>query len=141
MAKGHRHTNHRDTKSVASLLADSEPIVRPAPLLRPSRLEAIARRSRERTAPPLSDVEDRRRYTPQVRWPRKLGGETAKLTLKHPRPTAGRRNAWLPRFDAPRDVIICIRRKIRREVMFALRKTGRGARSKKRFTAWSKIRC
>lgn len=44
-------------------------------------------------------------------------------------------------FNAPQAVTVCVRRKERRETLFALRKTGKGARSRKRRNSWSDVRC
>lgn len=44
-------------------------------------------------------------------------------------------------FDEPRSVTVCVRRKARREVLFAKRKTGRGARSPKTRNFWSNVKC
>lgn len=58
-----------------------------------------------------------------------------------------RRNALERRFRdvlavaVPRRVALCVRRKSRREVLFARRLTGRGARSRKRFSDYSLVRC
>lgn len=44
-------------------------------------------------------------------------------------------------FVAPKAVLVCVRRKQRREVLFAGRKTGKGARSPKRRNEWSNVKC
>lgn len=44
-------------------------------------------------------------------------------------------------FKVPKVVARCVRRKERREVMFAKRKTGKGSRGKKHFNFWSSISC
>lgn len=45
------------------------------------------------------------------------------------------------RFADPRLVALCVRRKIRREVMFAVKKTRAGSGAKKRKNFWSHISC
>lgn len=45
------------------------------------------------------------------------------------------------RFSVPRDVAMCVRRKSRREVMFAKRKTRKGAGASRRRSWFSKIGC
>lgn len=45
------------------------------------------------------------------------------------------------RFDVPQETIVCMRRGTRREVLFAKKKTGRGAKSKKTFNRFSKVYC
>lgn len=56
---------------------------------------------------------------------------------------SGRRSssATKLRFAVPKDVGVCVRRKSRREVLFALRKTGKGARSRRRRNEWSGVTC
>lgn len=44
-------------------------------------------------------------------------------------------------FSVPREVALCVRRKERREVIFAKRKGGKGARSRRRRNRWSDVRC
>lgn len=44
-------------------------------------------------------------------------------------------------FALPERVMRCVQRKERREVLFAKRKTGKGARSPKRRNYWSAISC
>lgn len=45
------------------------------------------------------------------------------------------------RFADPRSVAICIRRSIRKEVLFALKKTRKGSGSKRRRNFWSEVHC
>lgn len=44
-------------------------------------------------------------------------------------------------FAVPEKVARCVRRKTRREVMFATRQTGKGARSRRKRDYWSNVRC
>lgn len=44
-------------------------------------------------------------------------------------------------FDRPRDVTVCVRRKARREVLFAYRRTGKGARAPRHRNYWSDVKC
>lgn len=44
-------------------------------------------------------------------------------------------------FAVPKKVLICMRRERRRETLFALGRTGRGARSVKRRNEWSAVSC
>lgn len=45
-------------------------------------------------------------------------------------------------FNIPRDVVICARRQIRKQVLHAFRKTGKGkGRKPPKFNYWSKVRC
>ncbi|UDN67892.1 hypothetical protein [robinz microvirus RP_172] len=45
------------------------------------------------------------------------------------------------RFADPRFVAICARRKIRKQIMFALRKTRKGSGARKRKNFWSAVSC
>lgn len=111
------------------------------------------------TAPKLSQIEDRRTWHPQgkTRPARSFQSSQHKLkiaTNRHtsPRSTnpvhlkkAAARAAALPhrvQFDAPQKVLICVRRQQRKQVLFALRKTGKGARAKRhRQSYFSSIGC
>lgn len=48
---------------------------------------------------------------------------------------------WQTAFREPDKVLICARRQIRREVMHALKKSGRGGQKKPRYSEYSKISC
>lgn len=115
-------------------------LVRPSGRYEPDRNEANAPSS----APPLvapsdfDDVErpsqdDGRRYSPSGsrRWPSTLSGSPAPLVIG---------SRWLPVF-ASSMVIPCVERRVRREVLFARKKAGRGYRTRKRRNVWSTIGC
>lgn len=98
----------------------------------------------------LSDIEDRRTYHPDgpARPARSIDRPTHTLTLPvHPKNVNKSRSdlSSLPRtvqFQAPKKVLVCIRRQQRKEVLFALRKTGKGAKARKhRRSFYSDIRC
>lgn len=44
-------------------------------------------------------------------------------------------------FTAPRETLVCVRRARRKEVLHALRKTGKGGQRRPRRSPWSKIKC
>lgn len=45
-------------------------------------------------------------------------------------------------FEVPKRTVVCVRRKVRREVMFAKRRTGKGSsRSYRHRSQWSDVRC
>lgn len=44
-------------------------------------------------------------------------------------------------FNVPAKVSVCVRRSQRKEVLFALRRTGKGSRSPKRRNYWSDVQC
>lgn len=113
-------------------------------------------RARYRKSPPIARspllrpdlIEDRRTFDPfpLSRPIRKIRG-TAKLVHRASPVTAARRavRSRVPThiaFADPRRVAVCIRRKIRKQVLFAIRGTGKGARSKRRRqTSTSQIGC
>lgn len=123
--------------------------VRPVPPLQ-------HRRAAVRLSPALEDL---RRWAPTGREPvREATGRPARIvhkvasrrTVERPRgsgfSSVRRMSARkflpeVPSFAAPGRVMICLKRKIRREVLFAFKRTGKGARSKKRRNEWSDVRC
>lgn len=111
---------------------------------------------------PLAGIEDRRRWVPAASAPsggRDFLGREARLDmspkksarpLSRPRMEAQLRkksvNAFalspeVPIFRHPRSVNICRSRQMRREVLFAIRKTGKGVRTRKRRNIWSAVEC
>lgn len=105
-------------------------IYRPAPL-RPAPLTYSI---------PLTVIEDRRQFHPSPgRSPRLVTG-AANHTLK-----AKTTRAFIPptqvMFDAPSKVLVCVRRKVRRGVLHALKKTGKGGMRKPRRNFWSSVSC
>lgn len=125
--RGRKENGQRDvlTPSLDTLLDFPDP----APLPRVS----------PRTNP--LTLEDRRVYHPlrKAAPPASVSLESRKLVV----PRVQRKNSpTLAQFNLPRNVSVCVRRKQRREVLFATRRTGRGA-SKKRRTRnqFSDIRC
>lgn len=93
----------------------------------------------------LSLLEDGRQYHPEgvFRPPLSFDGYT---DLEVPRavPGAAARPTALPvavGFANPERVGICVRRRTRREVLFAKNFHRRGAGSARRHTRWSKVKC
>lgn len=95
----------------------------------------------------LQALEDRRRWHPERAFRPALS-----FREKRPRIVARdvrRSNQWTDRtlpsrlhFALPKSVAICIRRKERREVIFAKRKAGKGSRARRRLRNWfSNIIC
>lgn len=88
-----------------------------------------------------SGVEDRRQYHPAGQYrpassPRKAVAPTSiakrsAMSVGHPYRV----------FNAPSHVAICVRRKVRDEVLHALGKTGRGSGRPRRRTQWSNVKC
>lgn len=79
----------------------------------------------------LSQVEDRRRFDPSgfFRRAQALSVLASSVRLKR-RVPFNRRDVF--KFAIPDHVAVCVRRKQRREVLHALKKTGAGARAERR---------
>lgn len=107
-------------------------------------------------SPVLSDVEDGRVWHPDPdRGALTIGGRFASVVV-HSRPVIARSKpiwSWkgLPvgvqvpvgvRFESPLKVVTCLRRKIRRNVIFALDKGGKGSGKRQPRRTWrSDIKC
>lgn len=102
----------------------------------------------------LIEVQDRRTYHPEAaaRPPLSTSGTRTRLKAVSPLPKPKTQKAYrapvlrtVPHqigFRAPESVLVCVRRKIRKEVLHALRKTGFGKRHRRpRRTRHSNIRC
>lgn len=84
---------------------------------------------------PLNDL---RRYSPsKIARPRTRSANAA--GLNHRRLSTLYQSPWT--ITIPGKVSICIRRKQRREVLHALRRTGKGSRSERKYTPNSEYRC
>ncbi len=93
------------------------------------------------------NVEDKRRWDPAGRY------ATAKLIAGTPHHLTDER--WRKVKQGPKvksktvrmgfaladKVLVCVRRRIRREVMHALKIPGRGGQRRARWNPWSKLRC
>lgn len=93
-------------------------------------LEAPAVRSQ------LSELEDRRTYRAGDEVPAQNSSRAVaktKLDLGQVRQVLA--------FAHPRSVLVCVRRKIRDEVLHALGKTGKGSGRPRRFNSNSRIKC
>lgn len=83
----------------------------------------------------INPIEDRRVFSPVPRpgpSPKTTRGTSAHLYA----PTAKTIG-----FQAPNHVMQCVRRKSRRQVLFAKKRTRQGARANRRHNFWSKISC
>lgn len=143
-----RSSNHRDFHD--DLDIETLAVGRPTP--------PIVHRSPVRIS---SAADDRRRWAPRLpsepqrERPRVVSGRIARVSHQPkttPKPDPGWRKIISPlvhggRFHAsahfvePRKAFICLRRKARREILFALKRTGKGAKSPKRYNEWSSVRC
>lgn len=81
---------------------------------------------------------DRRRWNPTrtVSPPAAIFRDASRITVPEKGPM------HIMQFADPKKVVLCKRRAERKEVMFALRKTGKGSRAKqRRRNQWSDIKC
>lgn len=83
----------------------------------------------------LVEVDDRRRHHPLdfFRPARTWSGHPTRPNVV--KPAVRKFSPSLPfgtRFADPRRTVICVRRKERKEVLFALKRTGKGARARRR---------
>lgn len=104
---------------------------------------------------PLTDQIDNRFWTPEIPSPGAVPRSAARLkapsngavSVSGPSRTAvgNRRTRSVPStiaFAKPTGVAVCVRRKTRREVLFAKNRTGKGARAfRRRRNHWSDVRC
>lgn len=88
---------------------------------------------------PSSLGEDRRTYHPA--GPKYRPAESPRRHLVAVKPVQLFTAKPVMAFDAPRHVAICVRRKVRDEVLHALGKVGRGGSRKRRRNQNSKVRC
>lgn len=91
----------------------------------------------------LRQIEDRRAFHPKpfTQPAGTLKRSAARLVVPKAKTSP---RASLPHqvaFEAPKHVLICVRRKQRREILFAKRKTRAGAASRKHRNQWSSIKC
>lgn len=85
----------------------------------------------------LSQVEDRRRFTPTTApILRTVKGKVAAFKPQFP---FGVRGPVV--FELPKQAVVCLRRKMRRQVLFAKRKTRRGSGSRRRRNSTSRYKC
>lgn len=121
----------RDTPSIAndisSLLGPDGPTLAPlSPLSTPV------------TQSVLTEVEDRRQYSPYDH-PRTMDGTPARVVPSPFRDVTALTHDMS--FEAPRRVLVCARRKERREVLIAKKLHRKGAGGSRRRNIWSDIKC
>lgn len=135
MAKKRKSPAKRDNSSIAN-----EPL---ASLLRPV---LPAPRLTYRFSN-LLDLEDHRRFTPhqdtRLFSKRITGGAVSRHVTKAPPKAAPARSALAAHMyhEVPNNVVVCVRRKRRREVLHALRQVRSGRGRSKRRNWRSDIRC
>lgn len=90
----------------------------------------------------VRSIEDRRFFHPERDYRPALSfGRRSSVVISS---SVAGRHVGVParvRFDLPERVAKCVRRKERREVMFAKRKTRKGAGSRRRRDWWSDVSC
>lgn len=129
---GKKHNRYRNRERDVSTITRTERLL--------TAVDDIVRLARP---VPLIEVEDLRRFHPTPLFRPSMSIVQAKPSIDV-KPSRLVRTAPLSAraaFDEPHKVVVCVRRKVRREVLFAKRKTGRGARSPKRRNLWSDVKC
>lgn len=142
MAK--KHDRHNNTKRDASDIATDSEVLRTF-----IKKSSVVPRPLLTLIPPkdLRPIQDRRTWSPtrhtsaasidrphhKLRLPVRAG--KAQLSRPH-----GHLASQIG-FDQPRKVLICIRRKTRKQVLFAKRRTRKGSRSRKHRNYFSEIQC
>lgn len=97
----------------------------------------------------VASLEDRRQFYPGPRPPASVDRRSRRMVVAAPKAKnlTGRMDQWLSHrlaFALPENVAICAKRKIRREVLMALkpfRRKGGGGGSKRRRNEFSDVRC
>lgn len=147
MARGHRRSTRGQRVAFddprRSRLASFEELVRPA---RPAPVVSSWSTLSALPGGRLVDLVDDRQWRPEsYRRSRTLSGSGADLSAPPPMRTSGTRPAFFSpviSFARPQGVVECVRRKQRREVLHALKRTRKGSKSRQRKqTVWSSISC
>lgn len=85
--------------------------------------------------------QDQRIYTPQrrqlIKPERIVSGFIAPTKIEQHRPLMSANI----KFSLPKETTVCVRRGVRREVLHAMGRTGKGSGKPRRFTSTSKIKC
>ena len=99
--------------------------------------------------PDLTETEDRRRWHPLGATAPAAGRSRPRHRLKIPSPvpftigqaTRHKVSNAITAFSVPSDVAICVRRKRRKEVMFATKKAGKVGQRRPRRSEYSSVSC
>lgn len=134
-----KNQSRRDDFTITNDLRDSvfEPVSRSLP-----RLEAILENPYTAVRSTLQDVEDRRTFHPAGRSRPATSSRRHLVKIKPTKLTAFAQTA-IHTFAHPKFVMTCIRRKMRKEILHALGKSGKGSRynKKPKYNQHSKVRC
>lgn len=91
---------------------------------------------------PSLEVEDHRLFNPDpYASPRSTRSRATRIVAKSGSGSRYARQSEQPYFASPRNVIICHRRKTRKEVLHAYGKTGKGSGKPRRRNQFSNVRC
>lgn len=141
MARRDRNQNgNRDPFEIASDPLDS--LLKP---VKPSRPVTNHATITNRIIPKLLEIQDNRVFHPsKPHRPPAASTHSFRSNLAVPPPSKQNKRTTLPAqvaFQAPKQVLVCIRRKTRAEVLHALKRTRAGAGSRKRRNTSSDIKC
>jgi small-conductance mechanosensitive channel len=132
-----RKRNRRDTSDIASDLSPRALPVNRYTVNFNTQLRDLEKRqlqaARDIARENLLALEDRRRYKPD----RTVRPPTA-IKRKYTRIVPHRLHV---RFNVPSKIALCLRRKVRKEIMHAFKKAGKGGMKKPKFNFWSKVGC
>lgn len=141
MARGRKGGSPRSNDNLERVLSNNATAIRAVLQVEPMYQPAP-------TAYLFSEIEDYRRFHPEgeLRHPMRVDGSPSSFGVEYGVPnnkvvrggTSGLGAAR--RFRESAGVVVCVRRKERREVLFARGKSGRNS-SRRRFNASSGIRC
>ena len=102
-------------------------------------------RSRSAIGSTLQQVQDLRSFDfePDTRPALTLRSTVASVGASLPQKpkTAPSKVPYQIAFSAPAETLVCVRRHRRKQVLHALRKTGKGGQKKARWSKWSSYRC
>jgi hypothetical protein len=86
-------------------------------------------------------IEDRRTYTPTYRPKTKSGQRAIIVTSTRPRTNRTSPPLLREKFKFPKETLICLRRKQRKEVLHAKRHTGKAGQKRPRRNQYSQTHC
>lgn len=104
----------------------------------------VTLRSFPRTS--LTAIDDRRSFDfePATRPARLFTGSTATISatpVAKKTPKARARVPYQIAFQAPKETLVCVRRQRRKQVLHALKKTGKGGQRRPRRGPFSEVKC
>lgn len=132
MARGKSNRGNATSLTNKSLTT----LLRPVTITRPIVLSPIT--TLHDIGTDLTQISDRRRFIPMrlMASPGVVKRSSSRLVAPQFGP------AYQVGFSKPKDVAVCVRRKTRKQVLFALKKTRAGAGAKKRNrNRWSNVKC